>query len=247
MTGYIRTIVATGCMMLWLGGCDRPAAPPTAQPAQPGNQPAAASVLQAPPGMIALGLEYAKPQFIGTQNQKMPEDVEPLPERPRSPVFAPEGTLNLSRGRPVTASDASPARGTLDQITDGDKEGDEGSIVEFTTGRQWVQIDLGAAAQLHCILLWLYHREPRVYKDVVVQVSADADFIENVQTIFNNDRDNSSGHGIGTDREFIEHWEGKLIDGKSATGRFVRVWSNGNITDHQNHCTEVEVWGRPVE
>ena len=44
----------------------------------------------------------------------------------------------------------------------------------------------------------------KVYHDVIVQVADDPDFIENVRTIFNNDSDNTSGLGVGTDREYFE-------------------------------------------
>ena len=40
------------------------------------------------------------------------------------------------------------------------------------------------------------------------------DFIQNVKTLFNNDQDNTSGLGVGTDREYFETHEGKLINAK---------------------------------
>ena len=43
------------------------------------------------------------------------------------------------------------------------------------------------AAEIYAIVVWHYHGEARVYHDVVVQLADDSDFIENVQTIFNND------------------------------------------------------------
>ncbi len=103
-------------------------------------------------------------------------------------------------------------------ITDGEKEGGDGYFVELGPGKQWVQIDLGARYALHAILAWHYHSQARVYRDVIVQVSDDRDFLKGVTTIFNNDHDNSSGLGIGKDKEFIEVAEGKLFDPKGVAG-----------------------------
>jgi hypothetical protein len=79
-----------------------------------------------------------------------------------------------------------------------------------------------------------------------VQIADDADFIENVRTVFNNDFDNSAGIGIGTNKNYIETAEGKLIDAKGAEGRYVRLYSNGNNVNGSNHYVEVEVFGKPL-
>ncbi|NUM52793.1 MAG: hypothetical protein HUU46_04035 [Candidatus Hydrogenedentes bacterium] len=83
----------------------------------------------------------------------------------------------------------------------------------------------------------------RVYFDVVVRTADDADFTANVHTAYNNDYDNSSGLGIGKDKEYIEGYEGRLIDCGGTVGRYVRCYSKGNTTDELNHYVEVEVWG----
>ena len=66
-------------------------------------------------------------------------------------------------------------------------------------------------------------------------------------TLFNNDHDNTLGLGAGRDREYIETYEGKLIDGRGARARYVRLWSNGNTSNDMNHYVEVEVYGLPVK
>ncbi|MCK7528400.1 MAG: discoidin domain-containing protein [Ignavibacteriales bacterium] len=44
---------------------------------------------------------------------------------------------------------------------------------------QWVQIDLGKpCTRSSAILAWHYHSQARVYRDVVVQVSDDKDFLK---------------------------------------------------------------------
>jgi len=87
----------------------------------------------------------------------------------------------------------------------------------------------------------------KVYHDVIVQVADDPDFIENVRTIFNNDQDNTSGLGVGTDREYFECYEGKLINAKGAKARYIRFYSKGSTESALNEYTELEVYGRPAK
>ena len=67
---------------------------------------------------------------------------------------------------------------------------------------------------MFAVLFWHFHKTPRVYFDVVVQVADDADFKKNVRTLFNNDHDNTSGLGAGKDMNYVETAEGKLVDAK---------------------------------
>jgi hypothetical protein len=219
----------------------------------------------------------------------------------------PAGATNVALKKRVTASDSDPVPGSLELITDGDKDGTDGSYVGFGPGKQWVQIDLGNDHAIHAIAVWHYHAEARVYRGVVVQVSDDPDFIKNVQTIFNNDQNNSLGLGTGKqwvqvdlgkeyaiyavvlwhyhsegrvyhavvgqvsddpdfiknvqtifnndqnnslglgagkDYEYIETNEGRLIDAKGVKGRYVRFYSKGNTSNEMNHYTEIEVFGK---
>jgi hypothetical protein len=174
-------------------------------------------------------------------------NLEPLRAGPRPPILVPEGTVNLARNKPVTSSDKDPVLDLLDVITDGDKGGGEGCFSVLRPGLQWIQIDLGETAPIHAITLWHYHATARVYHDVVVQISDDPEFAKDVHTVFNNDHDNSSGLGVGRDLSYVETFEGKLIEVKGATGRYVRLYSRGNTTDDFNHYIEVEVYGVPPE
>ena len=153
--------------------------------------------------------------------------------------MVPAGTVNLARGKKVTASDNNPIIGTLDLVTDGDKETDEGSWVELGPGKQWVQIDLEKEADISAVVVWHFHAQKRVYRDVVVQVSDDPAFGKDVATIY----DNSAA---GKDRPYIESHFGKLIDAKGAKGRYIRLYSNGNTTSKFNDYIEVEVFGKPA-
>ena len=95
--------------------------------------------------------------------------------------------------------------------------------------------------------VWHYHSQARVYYDVVIQISDDPDFAEKVTTIFNNDHDNSSGLGKGSDKEYIETNKGLLVGVKNVTGRYVRLYSNGNTDSDINHYIEVEVHGKKAK
>ena len=190
-----------------------------------------------------LKLKLPKPMFIGTPTNIKSPNLEPITGKSRGPFMVPKGTKLLSLKRPVTSSDRQPVIGELEMITDGEKEGGDGYFVELGPAKQWVQVDLGASYALHAILAWHYHSQARVYRDVIVQVSDDKDFLKGVTTVFNNDHDNSSGLGIGKDKEYIEVAEGKLVDPKGVKGRYVRLYSNGNTTNDLNHYVEVEVYG----
>jgi DNA-directed RNA polymerase specialized sigma24 family protein len=84
----------------------------------------------------------------------------------------------------------------------------------------------------------------KVYHDVIVQVADAPDFIENVRTLFNNDSDNSSGLGVGTNREYVETYEGKLINAQGVKARYIRFYSKGSTESALNEYTEIEVYGR---
>jgi hypothetical protein len=193
-----------------------------------------------------LKLQLPKPMFIGTPTNIKSPNLEVITGKSRAPFMVPVGTKLLSLKKPVRSSDMQPVIGELDMITDGEKEGGDGYFVELGPGKQWVQVDLGKPYALHAILVWHYHSQARVYRDVIVQLSDDKDFLKGVQTIFNNDHDNTSGLGIGKDKEYIEVAEGRLVDPKGAKARFVRFYSNGNTTNDLNHYVEIEVYGTPI-
>jgi len=194
-----------------------------------------------------LKIQLPKPMFVGTPKNIRTPNLEPITGKPRGPFMVPVGTVLLSAGKPVTASDKEPVIGELSFVTDGKKSGEDGYYVELGPGLQWVQIDLGKSQALSAIVIWHYHSQARVYRDVVVQVSDDKDFIGGVTTLYNNDHDNTSGLGIGKDKEYIETFEGKLVDAKGARARYVRLYSAGNTSNDMNHYVEVEVYGLPAK
>lgn len=200
----------------------------------------------AAPARVELKPSLPRPVFIGTEIKVKVPNLLPPGTRP-PPVMVPaDATNNLAAGRPVEASDAAPVIGEAAMITDGDKEGGDGSYVELGPDRQWIRIDLGAPAEIHAVALWHDYAQGPVYHDVIVQVADDADFTAGVLTLFNNDHDNSSGHGAGRDPAYIETHNGWVCPGGGVRGRYVRCLSNGSTTGCMNRYVEVEVYGRAV-
>ncbi len=197
--------------------------------------------------LVPIPIQLPKPMFEGTpQNLNVPNLEKPL-GRPRDPFLAPVGTKNVAKGKKVTSSDMEPVIGDLDLITDGDKSGADGSFVELGPGKQWVTIDLGTFNDIYAIVFWHFHKTPRVYLDVAVQLADDAAFKKNVRTLFNNDQKNELGLGAGRDLNYVETAEGKLVDAKGSRARYVRLYSKGNNANDLNHYIEVEVYGRPAK
>ncbi len=197
--------------------------------------------------MVEVQIELPEPFFAGTPFEYYSENLEKEDYRDRPPFMAPKGTALISAGKPVTSSDKNPSLGELKMLVDGDKNYAKNSLIELAEGLQWVQIDLGAEHEIYAIMLWHFHEGKRVYFDVVVQVANNAEFEDGVTTLYNNDIDNSSGLGVGTDKEYVEDYRGRLIEAKGAKARYVRLHSDGNHADDMNHYVEVEIYGRPVQ
>ena len=193
-------------------------------------------------GGMALTTEIPPELIEGTPQPIKVPNLEQAPSSAPT-LMVPEGTALLSAGKPVTGSDDFPIIGELAYITDGDKEAGEGYFVELMDGLQWVQIDLGAPADISAIWIWHYHSQARAYHDVIPQVCNYAEFKSGVTTLFNNDYDTSAEMGKGSDRPYVETRFGKLVDGKGTEGQFVRLYSNGNTSNDMNHYIEVEVFG----
>lgn len=158
-------------------------------------------------------------------------------------IQVPAGTVLLSKGKPVTASDDFPILGELRYITDGEKEAGEGYFLELANGLQWVQIDLEQEAAIQALWVWHYHSQRRAYHDVVIQISNHPTFATGVTTVFNNDFDNSASLGTGSDAPYIETQYGLLVPVAGVKGRYVRLYSKGNTSNDMNHYIEVEVFG----
>ncbi len=197
---------------------------------------------------VPLMLKLPAPAFKGTPKDiQIGPNVEPISDKPRAPMLVPSGLKNIATGAKITCSDKNATADTLAKITDGDKEASDQSIIFLRKGTQWVQMDFGSPQDIYAIVIWHAHNSAKVYHDVIAQAADDPDFIQNVRTVFNNDADNSSGLGVGTDREYFETYEGKLIDAKGVKARYLRFYSKGSTESALNEYTEIEVYGQPAK
>ena len=181
-----------------------------------------------------------------------PPNFREIEKRPD--FMVPADLVNLALHKPVTSNlgDEEPMRGTVAQVTDGNKKSNEEDYVEMFPGEpQWVQIDLGEMHEIYCVVVWHYYKNAVVYRDVIVQIADDAEMKENCRTIFNNDYDNSTGLGVGNDPTYQAGWWGELVDAQKAGGqhegsmaRYVRVYTNSGEAEEDTRFVEIAVYGR---
>lgn len=198
-------------------------------------------------GLGADAVTRATPGY--PKNQVLPEHYRAQTQRP--PFMAPPGVTNLALGKPATYSieEDDFVDGFADQVTDGIKKSGEGDYVDLGPGLQWVQVDLGAEHTVYCVVVWHFYRNPIIYRDVVMQLANDPEFKEGVVTVFNNDRENNSGLGAGTDYAHMAAWWGEVGDARGPDNagtrcRYVRVYTNGGYAGESNRFVEIAVYGK---
>lgn len=202
---------------------------------------------QAAEATVPLKLQLPEHTTKGT-----PEDlpsgpnIEPVPKTPPPPVQVPAGVSNVAKGKAVTSS-VKPYTGELSQITDGEREPIDEDVIEFKKGSHWVQVDLGESFPIYAIAMWHDHRLLQAFHDVILQLSDDPEFKTGVTTIYNNDTDNSSKLGVGTDREYFELEFGRVLPVKGVKARYVRGYTKGSSLSAINCWQEIEVYALPVK
>ncbi len=217
-----------------------PAVPTPVAPA-PAAAPAAPINITGP--SMVIKPQMPEPLFVGTPlpSTNAPPNLD-ASKIPTLEVKVPEGVTLLSKGKPVSSSDTAPI-GEPSLATDGDKQGDDGYFVDLMPGKTWLQVDLGESKEIWLLWVWHFHKQNVIYKDVVAQISDDAEF-KTFTTVFNNDFDNSAGFGVGADLSYIETNNGRPMPVNGVKGRYVRFWSNGRDLDDTNQYIEVEVYGK---
>ena len=173
-------------------------------------------------------------------------NVEPMPTKAPKPIDIPKGCVNVALKKTVTSSVA-PFLGDLNQITDGLKEPFDEQAVEMKKGTQWIQVDLGNEFEIYAIAMWHDHRYVQAMHDVILQVSNDPEFKNGVTTLYNNDVDNTSGQGVGTDREYFELEYGRVGPAKGVKARYVRGYTRGGSLSALNCWQEIEVYALPAK
>jgi hypothetical protein len=206
-----------------------------------------AGQLQAAEATVPLKIKLPAHTTKGT-----PEDlpigahIEPPPKTAPAPIQVPNGVKNVAAGKKVTSS-VNPYTGELAQITDGQREPLDEDVVEFKKGTHWVQVDLGEPYAIHAIAMWHDHRLLQAFHDVVLQLSDDPEFKTGVTTLYNNDTDNSSKLGVGTDREYFELEYGRVVPVKGVKARYVRGYTKGSSLSAINCWQEIEVYALPAK
>lgn len=194
-------------------------------------------------GRVRFEIDFPKPLTVGVPRQIKVANLEASPKKIPTSVMAPKGAKNLAEGKKVSSTDDTPIFGELSMVTDGDKDGKDGSYVELSPGHQHVTIDLAKDSEIHAVCIWHWHKSLEVYHSVVVEISKTEDF-KKAKTIYNSDISNTLGFGKGTDKSYLETNMGRIIQLKRGVkGRFVRLHSKGNTSNEMNHYVEVEVWG----
>ena len=201
---------------------------------------------------VAIKFELPAPHSSGTPKEIKSENLEPDPGpgKYRAPIMVEaEFAKKLTNEDTKVTTSEEAVTGDNEYVVDGDKTPDATSMLQLPGGLQWVQLDLGAEHQISAICVWHDQGDERVYKDVIMQIAADADFSTGVKTVFNNDHDNSAKLGKGTDKEYRERNDGRPVscldkDGRPAKGRYVRVYSNGSTSEPVNNYIEIEVFGK---
>jgi len=196
---------------------------------------------------VAIKFVLPPPHSSGTPKEIKSDNLEPDPGpgKLRPPIMVPVGfdkKLTTEETRVTTSEEA--VTGDNEYVVDADKTPDATCMLQLPGGIQWVQLDLGAEKTVSAVCVWHDQGDDRVYKDVIVQLSNDEKFAKDVTTIFNNDHDNSSKLGKGTDKEYRERNDGRPIDGKLTKARYVRCYSNGSSSEPVNNYIEIEVFGK---
>ncbi|MDG0792539.1 discoidin domain-containing protein [Cohnella ginsengisoli] len=142
---------------------------------------------------------------------------------------------NVAFGKTVTSNAASPSGQPLSALTDGVTASDKYVLYGVSDGPKYAQVDLGKAYDVTRVNIrndWGTATTYRTGKDLIVQLSNDSTFASGVTTFFNNDGDNSSGLGAGTDAEYVEPGDGSgkdILLNDTVNARYVRYWANGHV------------------
>ncbi|MBI5835187.1 MAG: hypothetical protein HZB16_23015, partial [Armatimonadetes bacterium] len=112
----------------------------------------------APPGadLIPLPLVLPGTTPLGEKYGCWSTDDYPMADPPdarRVLPMVPRSISQVALHRPVTSGKKAYA-GSLDLITDGDKEAAETSAVELKAKAQWVRIDLGQPREIWDVVIW---------------------------------------------------------------------------------------------
>jgi hypothetical protein len=198
--------------------------------------------------LVPLQPKLPTPAFVGTpRDLPTGSNIEPPSDKPPAPLMIPRDAQNIAPLAKISSSDTNARPEQLAKATDGVKEADDANVLLLRKGVQYLQFEFPAEEQIYAVVIWHAHDSPKVYHSVVVQTADDAGFTGNLHTLFNNDFADADGRGAGTDREYFETYQGKIINARGVKGKFLRLYSKGSTDSSLNEYTEVEIYGRPVK
>jgi hypothetical protein len=205
------------------------------------------AVIAAEPELVPLPVRFPTPHMTGNvfDVPSGPDFEKYTGEVPKLPLV-PKGVVNVALKKPVKVSTNLLDGCRPEQITDGEKETSDDNRMIMQRGLQWVQVDLQERYELQAVVIWHGFGFLLPYsKQVIVQVADDGEFTKNVRTLFNNDRKNEAGLGIGKDLRYPDTCNGRVIRGDGRPARYVRWYSNGSDETAFNSRIEMEVWALP--
>lgn len=165
-----------------------------------------------------------------------------------------ESTVNVALDKAVSTNGTVSGGGSVSIVTDGARASSGYVLISVADGPKWVQVDLGQAyaiSRINVLNDWGgTSGVARTGRDHVVQLSNDPTFATGVTTVFNNDSDNSSGLGAGSDAAYQEPTDGtgkNIVLTTPVNARYVRSWANGHVrvtgeTNLVNTPVELEVY-----
>ncbi len=147
---------------------------------------------------------------------------------PATPVSSP----NLALRKPVTCSfPGTHTHGTAEQVVDGET----GSHFGYGhAGWAWIQVDLGAPAELTHLKVWHYFRDKRTYNGNCIALSLTGKFEGEETVVFDSDRDGA----------YQETQAGKTFTFKPVRARYIRNWLNGNTSNDTSQWVEIQAFAR---
>ncbi|WP_164821428.1 fibronectin type III domain-containing protein [Paenibacillus koleovorans] len=170
---------------------------------------------------------------------------------PPAPAAAASIEVNVAKGiQDVTTNGIASRNGKrLSLVTDGNRSAAEYALISTSAGAKYVQLNLGESHSITKVnIVNDYNPDaPRAGKDIVIQLSNDSTFGSGVTTIYNNDADNSSGLGAGSDSEYVEPSSGDGMTvtlGTPVNAQYVRYWANGHTRTLNNAYNAVNT---PIE
>ncbi|TFH89612.1 endo-beta-N-acetylglucosaminidase [Vibrio ouci] len=178
---------------------------------------------------------YSKGSNIDEKNMMVQVDIKcdrTFAQRFRS--------INAARGRQTTTG--GPNATHLERVTDGII--DSHQYADLGDREKAITLDVGGIKEINRIHIWRYFADQRRYNAIVILVSEGDNFDPDHTTIvYNNDKTNYFGFGVGTDPLFAESPDGQEIDfHQRLSGSHIRLYSNGSNVNAFNHYVEVEVY-----